>query len=219
MSRPLVPRLPSAELNMNSSHVTQKPKKISTACGACKQRKTKVRTSQFLKRTSLTTQQCSGTTPCDACGTRGSACIYDVTTDQRRKIANQKNIQELSETQNNLERHRQLLGGIIAIFRAGSVDTAEALVASIRSGVDLSQLAAHVRNARRASPAINSSFADIEFVIDGPEELPSPAQILNTTMPSQASFASMNPLSDAGRDGVPSMGTFLGYDQNAEEPG
>jgi len=108
--------------------------------------------------------------------------VYDVTSDQRRKIANQKNILDLTEAQTNLEKHQQLLGGIIAICRVGSDETCGDLVGMIRSGVDLSQLAAHVRNARRANPDIESSFADIEFVIDGPEELPSPRQLLNATM-------------------------------------
>lgn len=169
----------------------------------------------------LRLQQCSGNAPCDACATRGSPCIYDVTSDQRRKIANQKNIQDLSDTQNNLERHRQLLGGIIAIFRAGTIATTEDLVATIRSGVDLSQLAAHVRNARRANPAINSSFADIEFLIDGPEELPPPGQLLNTTMPSQTSSASMNSrmssgsLPSAGSREMPTMDAFFEHDPDA----
>ena len=51
--------------------------------------------------------------------------MYDVTSDQRRKIAYQKNTQDLFETSNDLERHRQLLGEIIAILRAGSTETAE----------------------------------------------------------------------------------------------
>jgi len=117
----------------------------------------------------LTIPKCSGSVPCDACTIRGSACIFDVTSDQRRKIAYEKNIQDLSTTSNDLERHRQLLGEIIAILRTGSTETAEDLVATIRSGVNLSQLAAHARMARRANPAINSAFADIVFLIDGPE--------------------------------------------------
>lgn len=178
MSRPIVPRPSSADLELDSSH-TKKPRKISTACGACKQRKTK----------------CSGSAPCVACSSRATACIYDVTSDQRRKVANQKNIQDLANTQNHLERHRELLGGILAIFRAGSVDSAEDLVAIIRSGLDLSQLAAHVRNARRANAAIDTSFGGIEFLIDGGDELPSPGQLLNTPMPSQSSSTSTNGLS------------------------
>lgn len=93
---------------------------------------------------------------------------------------------DLSETQNNLKRHRQLIRRIIAVLRVGNTKTAEDLVTIIRLGVDLSQLAAYVRNARRMNIAIDSSFADIKFVIDGLEELPSIEQLLSTTVPSQA---------------------------------
>jgi len=88
-------------------------------------------------------------------------------------------------------------------------------MANIHSGVDLSQLAAHIRNSRRASPAINSSFANIEFVIDGPEELPYPGQLLNITMPSQGSSASMNSLLSAGNRDIPSLGNIFDHGSNA----
>ena len=109
--------------------------------------------------------------------------MYDVSSDQRRKLVKQRNLQDLSEAQINLERHKQLLGGIIATIRAGSHETAVDLLATIRTGVDLSQLAAHTRNTRRANPAIETTFLSIVFVIDGPEELPSLAQLI-TNMPS-----------------------------------
>lgn len=99
-------------------------------------------------------------------------------------------------------------------MRVGSIETTEDLVGTIRSGVDLSQIAAHVRNARRTNPAIESSFADIEFVIDGPEELPSPTQLL-TNMPSQSSIGFMGP--PFGADGIklPSIGSLPSPDQKA----
>lgn len=53
------------------------------------------------------------------------------------------------------------------------------LVRVIRSEVDLSQVAAHVRNECRSNMAIQQAFDVIEFVIDGPPELPSPTQLLN----------------------------------------
>ncbi|MBA7493002.1 hypothetical protein ES702_03557 [subsurface metagenome] len=49
MSRPLIPRPPSGEPeNSISSPTAQKPKKISTACGSCKQRKTRVSNTRLI---------------------------------------------------------------------------------------------------------------------------------------------------------------------------
>ncbi|KAI1610346.1 hypothetical protein EDD37DRAFT_24157 [Exophiala viscosa] len=163
MSQPLAPRPTQnadGTIPVSASH---RPRKISTACGACKQRKTR----------------CTGGHPCEACATRRSPCVYDATSDQRRKIANQRNVQELADTQIQLERHKQLLGGMIAIVKAGDYDANSDLNRVIRSGVDLSQLAAHVRNECRSNLAIQQSFDQIEFIIDGPLELPSPTQILS----------------------------------------
>ncbi|KIW16264.1 hypothetical protein PV08_06315 [Exophiala spinifera] len=162
MSQPLAPR-PSQGLDGSINPPNSlKPRKISTACGACKQRKTR----------------CTGGNPCEACASRKSPCVYDATSDQRRKIANQRNVQELADTQVQLERHRQLLGGILAIVKAGDANANEDLARVIRSGVDLSQLAAHVRNECRANTSIQVAFDKIDFTIDGPMELPSPSQIL-----------------------------------------
>lgn len=52
---------------------------------------------------------------------------------------------------------------------------------TIRSTVDLSQIAAHVRNARRADPAIEEAFSQIQYVLDSSEELPSPSILLNAS--------------------------------------
>lgn len=88
-------------------------------------------------------------------------------------------MQDLEQAQTDLERHRQLLGGIIATIRVGDFQANEDLVRLIRSGVDLSQLAAHVRNECRSNIETQQAYESIVFVIDGPEELPSPAQLLN----------------------------------------
>lgn len=107
--------------------------------------------------------------------------MYDAASDQRRKVANQRNLQELEILRGDLDRHRQLLGGIIATFRAGDEDATRDLLGIIASGVDLSQLAAHVRNTRRSRPDIERAFSEIDFVIDGDEDLPSPEQLLRTS--------------------------------------
>lgn len=182
MSRPLFPRPSFGDADTHTTASTSKSRKISTACSTCKTRKTKVSLHHTFRLCSSTdqVQKCSGTAPCDACATRGSNCVYDQASDQRRKIANQKNLQDLVEAQTNLERHRQLLGGILSTIRVGSPQATSDLLETIRSGVDLSQLAAHVRNARRADPAIDQAFSSIVFIVDGPEELPSPEQLLQS---------------------------------------
>jgi len=162
MSQPLAPRPSQGTDDSATVPSSQRPRKISTACGACKQRKTR----------------CTGGNPCDACASRRSPCVYDATSDQRRKIANQRNVQELADTHVQLERHRQLLGGIIAIVKAGDYNANNDLARVMRSDVDLSQLAAHVRNECRSNIAIQQAFDQIDFNIDGPLELPSPTQIL-----------------------------------------
>ncbi|KAL2441076.1 hypothetical protein ABEF95_011675 [Exophiala dermatitidis] len=167
MSQPLAPRPSQGPDSPEGLAHSQRPRKISTACGACKQRKTK----------------CSGGTPCSACATRRTPCVYDATSDQRRKIANQRNVQELADALLQLERHKQLLGGIIATIRVGDNTANEDLIRVIRSGVDLSQLAAHVRNECRANIAIQQVYEQIDFTIDGPRELPSATQVLGGMAP------------------------------------
>jgi hypothetical protein len=87
----------------------------------------------------------------------------------------------LAETQVLLSRLQQLLGGIIATFRAGDLEAQGGLMDTIRSTVDLSQIAAHVRNARRADPAIEDAFSQIQYILDSSEELPSPSMLLNSS--------------------------------------
>lgn len=49
--------------------------------------------------------QCSSGVPCEQCSTRHSSCIYDLAADQRRKIANQRNIQALAQSKKEVQRH------------------------------------------------------------------------------------------------------------------
>lgn len=180
MLRPLVPRPSFGDLDSHAMSTASKPRKISTACTACKSRKTKVAKSSISIRliSAKRSLKCSGNRPCDACATRSSNCLYDQASDQRRKIANQKNLQELVQAQTSLERHKQLLGGILSTIRAGSKQATDDLLDAIRSGVDLLQLSAHVRDARRADPAIDQAFSEIVFVVDRSEELPSTKHLL-----------------------------------------
>lgn len=160
--QPLAPRPSEGVAGPASTPVLQRPRKITTACAACKLRKTK----------------CTGGHPCNACSARSSECNYDATADQRRKIANRRNLDELNEANHKLESHRKLLGGIIATIRAGSDEQMSHLIGLIRQRNDLSQLAAHIRNGLNTDRAIYQDYSTIVFEIDGPPELPSPTQLL-----------------------------------------
>src|SRR5947209_556470 len=105
MLRPLVPNSQGGGTSPTSpTRSIAKPRKVSAACLACKQRKTKVCCGQGLSMASdnlgsvlpLANKslggQCSGSHPCDQCCQRNSQCVYDLAADQRRKIANQRNI-------------------------------------------------------------------------------------------------------------------------------
>lgn len=87
-------------------------------------------------------------------------------------------MQDLAEAQSDLEKLRQLLGGMIATIRIGDDRANYELMRLVKSGCDLSQLAAHVRNERRSNYEIQQVYDTINFEIDGEEELPSPSQIL-----------------------------------------
>jgi hypothetical protein len=116
---------------------------------------------------------------------RKSICFYDPSSDRRRKVTYQRKVKELAVTQHQMERYKQLLGGIIAIIRAGDMDANRDLIHMIRSGVELSQLAAHVNNGCRANRAIQRAYDNMDFLLDGTENLPSPAHILNEISPSR----------------------------------
>lgn len=85
--------------------------------------------------------------------------------------------QELADTELKFKRHRQLLGGMIATIRVGSFSATEELLRVVRSGVDLPQIAAHVRNECRANAIVEKAYNEIDFTIDGPAELPGPTQM------------------------------------------
>ncbi|OQU95667.1 Fungal Zn2-Cys6 binuclear cluster domain-containing protein [Cladophialophora immunda] len=159
MLRPLAPE----NVASLSSIVKQGARKISTACGSCKRKRTK----------------CTGGNPCEACARGKHVCIYDASSDQRRKVALRRNVEELASVRQEVEHYKQLLGGIIAIIRAGDTNANRDLICMIRSGLGLSQLAAHVRNGGRANGAIQQAYENIDFLIDETNHLPTPVHILN----------------------------------------
>lgn len=99
--------------------------------------------------------------------------MYNVLGDQRRKIAHQETAHELKEAQENQARLRQLLGGILATIQVGGPQATDELLTTIRSDVNLSQLAAHVRNARRLDQTVDDVCRHINYTIDGGDGLPS----------------------------------------------
>jgi len=88
-------------------------------------------------------------------------------------------MQLLLQTQDNLERHQQLFGGLIAILRVATIQDIDDLLRFIRTKADMSQVAAHVRNALRMNPYAQEVFNSIDFVIDDSLGLPSPSQLLS----------------------------------------
>lgn len=91
------------------------------------------------------------------------------------------------------------------------------MVAMIRSGMDLSQLAAHVRNARRANPAIDQAFSQIDFIVDsGPEELPSTNQLLTSLRSGGGSRGSISSVSGGDMTSMTNMNSFLDPTVNHE---
>ena len=80
----------------------KKSHNISVACTACKLRKTR----------------CDGVRPCKACRNHSSQCDYDAASDQRRKLAIHRNQEELTRLGAELQRHRLVLGNLVAIFRS-----------------------------------------------------------------------------------------------------
>lgn len=88
-------------------------------------------------------------------------------------------MQDLAEAQLDLSRYRELLGGMISIIRAGGARSTNDLVEFVRTGIDLSSLAAYVRNEVRASMAVEQAFHEIDFNMDSGLDLPSPSQLLS----------------------------------------
>ena len=133
----------------------------------------------LVKTNILTFFKCTGGNPCDACASRKCICVYDAISDRRRKIASHRTVEELAAAREEMGHLKQLLGGIIAIIRAGDIKANTDLILMVRDGVGLSQLAAHVRNGRRFNGAIQQAYKNIDFLIRETENIPSPAYILN----------------------------------------
>lgn len=77
---------------------------------------------------------------------------------------------------------------MIATIRGGGISATEELLRVVHTGVDLSQIAAHVRNECRASAGVEKAYNEIDFATGGPAELPGLTQM--QVLPSIASRTS-----------------------------
>jgi hypothetical protein len=99
--------------------------------------------------------------------------VYDLAADQRRKIANQRNIQELVQKGEDIERLCVLVGGILATIRAGNRETIDDLEQTIRNTPELPELSFYVNELMATWPEIYLEFQTIDFYLDDAPRRPS----------------------------------------------
>jgi hypothetical protein len=105
--------------------------------------------------------------------------VYDLAADQRRKIANQRNIQELVQKGEDIERLCVLVGGILATIRAGNRETIDDLERTIRNTSELPELSFYVNGLMATWPDIYLDFQTIDFYLDDAPRRPSVQVIEN----------------------------------------
>jgi hypothetical protein len=99
--------------------------------------------------------------------------VYDLAADQRRKIANQRNIQELAQKGEDIERLCVVLGGILATIRAGNRETLDELTQAIRNMSGIPELSFYVNGLMAIWPEIYLEFQNIDFYLDDAPRKPS----------------------------------------------
>jgi hypothetical protein len=99
--------------------------------------------------------------------------VYDLAADQRRKIANQRNIQELTQKGEDIERLCVVLGGILATIRAGNRETFDDLTQAIRNMSGIPELSFYVNGLMATWPDIYLEFQNIDFYLDDAPRRPS----------------------------------------------
>jgi hypothetical protein len=105
--------------------------------------------------------------------------VYDLAADQRRKIANQRNIQELVQKGEDIERLCVLVGGILATIRAGNRETIDDLEQTIRNTSELPELSFYVNGLMATWPDIYLEFQTIDFYLNNAPRRPSVQVIEN----------------------------------------
>lgn len=172
----------------SSTRSVSNAKKASTACLACKHRRIKVCLCSWALETErrptvsklgnpllLTSSrsQCSGGHRCGQCEQRNSQCVYDLAGDQRRKIANQRNIHELAQKTEEVEQYRVLIGGLVAAVRVGNPETVDYVIHTIQNRSSLADLAASVTSIMTSWPLVCREFQLVDFDLDYSPKRPS----------------------------------------------
>ena len=111
----------------------------------------------------LSKNQCAGGNPCEACSIRQTQCVYNLAADQRRKVANQRNVEELSRREEELQQYRLLLGGFMAIVRSQDSEMINSLLHAIRDKTDQEELTHYLENILTLRPNIDQAYRQISF--------------------------------------------------------
>ncbi|KAJ5402481.1 Transcription factor [Penicillium crustosum] len=120
-----------------TSTAVSRPKKNSTACLACKHAKRK----------------CSGPeSPCKACRSAGTECLFDPTRDLRRKVAVKRTIQELKN-------HKDLLDSLLSTLASDDQVQFDKVVGLIRKKAPLRDIA-------HAVGAPVTTFGNLQELLD-----------------------------------------------------
>jgi len=122
----------------SSSSSSHFPKRVSTACLACKKSKRK----------------CSGTAPCANCTTFHRICIFDESLDQRRRVAAKRTADELSY-------HRDLLNDIFQLVRSADEPKSQVLLDLIRRNASPHELRAYITS---TLASLGSKYHDPETI-------------------------------------------------------
>lgn len=128
---------PATELPVVSAPRLGPRKKASTACSACRARRSKVRARPFPALSLLTHhvvrhtektdhEQCIGGIPCESCMSHRTECVKDESEDGRRRIAIKRKLE-------GLEEDRDVLDALVARLRNGSDPQIDALLNLIRA--------------------------------------------------------------------------------------
>jgi len=144
--RPLAPQqgsLFSQNARSLQGTIPARNRKASFACLACKQRKSK----------------CCQSTPCKLCQIHRSACIYDESADQRRRLSRQRLLDEYQS-------QRVSLHGIIAVIRARQPLEIQKLLTLIQSETPLPQLSSYVEHIVAASPELSDACQQLALADD-----------------------------------------------------
>lgn len=133
---PIAPKGPDTELPAPSRSPDEiRTKRASTACGECKQRRTKC------------TVDDSGP-PCAECALHNRECVIDELADKRRKVAAKETEENLKKsqrdlaksrkdhekTQGELEYYRSYVRYLLDAIRFGQLEDVNSLIAVIRRG-------------------------------------------------------------------------------------